>query len=101
MARTLSLCVVVLALGFFAGGLQGQGKDKQTPPLPKDHKDVVGTVKNTDLKKNTFTIVMEEVKNPERTFLVTKDTKFIGPRGGASDEGLKDDRMDAGYDVRV
>jgi len=59
---------------------------------------VVGKVKSVDLEKSKFTLALEGDK--QRTFTVTDDTKFIGPKGGKGD-GLKDDRMDKGYEVKV
>jgi len=32
---------------------------------------------------------------------VNKDTKFIGPKGGASDKGIEDDRLEPGAEVTL
>jgi hypothetical protein len=74
-------------------GLQIQAQDK------KDTKEIVGKVKSVDIEKQDFIITLSDGK--ERKFHVTKDTKFVGPKGGVSDEGLKDDRMAKGYEVKV
>ena len=37
----------------------------------------------------------------ERTFLVSKETKFTGPHGADHEEGLKNPCMGDGYEVRV
>jgi hypothetical protein len=78
--------------------VQGGGKDKDKgKETPKDL--VVGKVKKVDVDKNKFTIVLESGK--DRTFGVDDKTKFIGPRGGKSKDGLKDDRMAKGNEVKV
>jgi hypothetical protein len=56
----------------------------------------VGTIKSVD--KNAFTLTLESGK--DHAFGVTEGTLFIGPKGGKGD-GLKDDRMAKGYEVRV
>src|SRR5262249_26752666 len=43
-----------------------------------------------------------QVKTGKRQDLaITEDTEFIGPRGGLSDKGIKDDRVTAGADVTL
>jgi hypothetical protein len=90
----------ILGLAVCTVGVQGQG-DKGVKDGKKDGKgkEIVGKLKEVSLTKKSFTIVTEDKK--ERTFLVDKDTKFVGPRGGVSAEGLKDDRMAKGNEVKV
>jgi hypothetical protein len=87
-------CVLVLtamvAVQSDAGGDKTKGKD--------DKKLVMGKVKSVDTVKHAFTITLETGK--DRMFAVNDQTKFIGPKGGKGD-GLKDDRMDKGYEVKV
>jgi len=92
-------CLVLgLVLCVASDQVQGGGKDKDKgKETPKDL--VVGKVKKVDVDKNKFTIVLESGK--DRTFGVDDKTKFIGPRGGKSKDGLKDDRMAKGYEVKV
>src|SRR5205807_539804 len=72
----------------------GKGKDKST-----DEAMVVGKIKIVNIARNNFTITLETGK--ERTFAVDKKTKFLGPQGGKAKDGLKDDRMAKGYEVKV
>ncbi len=89
LASILVLAAVV-ALQADAGGDKGKGKD--------DKKLIMGKVKSVDTVKNAFTITLEGGK--DRMFGVNDQTKFIGPKGGKGD-GLKDDRMDKGYEVKI
>ncbi|HYT88058.1 MAG TPA: hypothetical protein VEL76_05010 [Gemmataceae bacterium] len=89
MSRLLGCTLLGLAL--CAGALPAQGG--------KDGKEVVGKIKEVQLAKKAFTITLESGK--ERTFLVNDDTRFVGPKGGVSAEGLKDDRMVKGNEVKV
>jgi hypothetical protein len=66
--------------------------------IRKKAEEIVGTVKSINIKKSTFTITAD---GKDRTFIVTKETKFVGPKGGVSDDGLKDDRMAKGNEVKV
>jgi hypothetical protein len=61
-------------------------------------KEVKGTVVKVDLKNRTLTI---KTSDGEKTYDVNDDTKFIGPKGGAADDGLKDDRLVAGAPVKI
>jgi hypothetical protein len=91
-------CCLVLGVALvMAGGQTSQGgkdKDKST----EDSK-VVGKVKLVNLARSNFTITLENGK--DRIFGVDKKTKFFGPQGGKSNDGLKDDRMAKGYEVKV
>jgi hypothetical protein len=70
----------------FAGGL-----------LAAD-KEVKGTVVKVDLDKKTLTVKTDD---GEKTFDINDDTKFLGPKGGASKEGIKDDRLVKGAEVKL
>jgi hypothetical protein len=61
-------------------------------------KEVTGTVVKVDVKNKTLTV---KTADGEKTYDVNDDTKFVGPKGGASDAGLKDDRLAAGAQVKV
>jgi hypothetical protein len=91
-------CCLVLGAALLMGSSQtsqgGEDKDKST-----DEALVTGKVKIVNLSKKNFTITLENGK--ERTFAVDKKTKFLGPQGGPSKSGLKDDRMAKGYEVKV
>jgi hypothetical protein len=92
-------CLVLgLVLCMASDQAQGGGKDKDKgKETPKDL--VVGKVKKVDIDKNKFTIVLESGK--DRTFGVDDKTKFFGPKGGKAKDGLKDDRMAKGNEVKV
>jgi hypothetical protein len=61
-------------------------------------KEVQGKVVSVDAKKQTLTIDTEDGK---KVYTVNEDTKFIGPKGGVSDAGLKDDRLKKGAQVTL
>jgi len=103
LARILGFAFLGLSLCAFtieAGG----GKDKVVKDKKEEVKkvvDVTGTVSSVDKKEGSFTIAVEK---KDRKFLVTDATKFIGPKGGArgtGKEGLSDDCMAKGYEIRV
>ena len=117
-ARTLGIVLVGFALGAFGLEAAGQGKDKKDAvkdaPAKEVKKDaakdkfevpknaVAGTIKSVDLKASSFTIAVKDGK--DRTFGVQKDTEFFGPKGGdrgTGPDGLKDDTMAKGYEVKV
>jgi hypothetical protein len=54
-------------------------------------KEVKAKLVSVDVKKMTLTVVTEEGK--KIAYDVNDDTKFIGPKGGVSDKGIKDDRL--------
>lgn len=61
-------------------------------------KQVKGTVVKVDAKAKTLTV---KTADGEKTYDVNDQTKFIGPKGGVSDAGLKDDRLVKGAEVTV
>ncbi len=61
-------------------------------------KEVMGTVVKVDAKKSTVTI---KTADGEKTYDVNEETKFVGPKGGASEAGLKDDRLAKGAEVKI
>jgi hypothetical protein len=61
-------------------------------------KEVTGTVVKVDLKASKLIVKTDA---GEKTFDVNDETKFIGPKGGASKEGLKDDRLTVGAEVKL
>jgi hypothetical protein len=85
-----ALCLVVVAL---VGGMAvGQGKDK-------DKKKIAGTkavVVKADVDKRTLEVTID---GKSKTFAITKDVKFYGPRGGKTTKGIRDDRLRPGAQV--
>src|ERR1700679_982927 len=61
-------------------------------------KEVKGTVVKVDLKESKLVV---KTPDGEKTFDVNAETKFVGPKGGASDAGLKDDRLVPGAEVTL
>jgi hypothetical protein len=65
----------------------------------KTIKGIKGTVTKVDASKNIFLVTTDEGKKME--FSIGEKTEFIGPRGGVSKEGVKDDRFVAGAEVTI
>jgi hypothetical protein len=61
-------------------------------------KEVKGTVVKVDAKKMTVTVKTDQ---GNKTFTINSETKFIGPRGGASSAGIKDDRLTPGAEITL
>ena len=61
-------------------------------------KEVKGKVVKVDAKKNTITV---NTLDGKKVYTVSDDTKFVGPRGGASDDGIKDDRLKVGAEITL
>lgn len=80
----------VLALAILGGVAQSGDKDKE----------VKGTLVKVDLKASTLTVKVGD-KGEEKTYDVNEKTKFIGPKGGKGDAGLKDDRLVPGAELRL
>jgi hypothetical protein len=77
------------------------GPDK-TPKKDAPTKEVKGTpakVLKVDADKRTATVETETGRKME--LKLGEDVKFVGPRGGVSKEGIKDDRFVAGAEIRV
>ena len=62
-------------------------------------KDLKGKLVSVNAKKMTLTVVHEDGKNV--TYDVNDETKFLGPKGGASDKGIKDDRLVKGAELKL
>ena len=93
-------CCLVLGAALCAtSGQTSQGGKDKDKDKSTDESMVVGKVKVVNLARNNFTITLESGK--DRTFAVDKKSKFLGPQGGKSKDGLKDDRMAKGYEVKV
>jgi hypothetical protein len=56
-------------------------------------KTIKATLIKVDVKKKILFVKTDDGK---KEFTVNASTKFIGPRGGVSDAGIKDDRLKAG-----
>jgi hypothetical protein len=61
-------------------------------------KEVTCKVIKVDVKKNTLTVTTPDGR---KAYTVNDDTKFIGPKGGVSEEGIKDDRLVPGAQLKL
>jgi hypothetical protein len=61
-------------------------------------KEIKGKIVKVDVKKNVITVMTD---NGKKDYDVNKDTKFIGPKGGVSDKGIEDDRLEVGAEVTL
>lgn len=61
-------------------------------------KEVTGKLVKVDVKKNVITVKTDD---GEKSYDVNENTKFIGPKGGVSDKGIKDDRLVAGVQLKL
>jgi hypothetical protein len=55
-------------------------------------------VKGKVVKVDVITVMTEDGK---KDYEVSKDTKFLGPKGGASEKGMEDDRLVPGAEVTL
>jgi len=89
----------VLAMALAVGATPGQDKKDTATAKTKEVGGITGKVKDIDVKKKSFSITLAD--KSDKTFLVNKDTKFLGPRGAEHEEGLSDPAMVKGAEVRV
>jgi hypothetical protein len=61
-------------------------------------KEVKGKIVRVDVKDNVIVVDTEDGK---KVYDVNKDTKFIGPKGGVSEKGIADDRLEKGAEVKL
>lgn len=62
-------------------------------------KEVKAKLVSVDVKKMTLTVVTDEGKKV--TYDVNDETKFLGPKGGVSDKGIKDDRLTKDAELKL
>jgi hypothetical protein len=53
-------------------------------------KELMAKLVKVDVAKNVLTVKTDE---GEKVYDVNDETKFIGPKGGVSDKGIKDERL--------
>jgi hypothetical protein len=61
-------------------------------------KEVKGKVVKVDVAKHTITVQTDDGR---KTYTINDDTKFLGPKGGKSDAGIKDDRLAKGAEITL
>lgn len=92
---------MLLAASQFAAG-QDKAKDKDAKDKKEPAKEVKGTaVKVVKLDRDKRTAVVQGSDGNLATIKIGDDVQFIGPRGGVSKEGIKDDRFAVGAEVRL
>ena len=62
-------------------------------------KEVKCTLVKVDAKKKVITV--KTADGTEHRYDVDDATKFVGPRGGVSDQGIKDDRLSKGAELTL
>ena len=90
---------VVLAGSLLTVAAAQDTKKDKAKDAPKDAKEITGKITKVDADKMTFSIKTEDGKTMD--FKVDDDVKFIGPRGGVSKMGIKDDRVKVGAEVKL
>jgi hypothetical protein len=89
----------VVGLVVFAGGLLADDPKPKAKPDKGGSKEITATVVKVDAAKNTIRV---RTANGKQVDLMTDDqTQFIGPRGGVSKDGIKDDRLRVGAQLKV
>src|SRR5262249_5196988 len=66
--------------------------------LPAADKEVKGKLVKVDVDKKVLTVNTDDGK---KEYTVNAETKFIGPKGGVSKEGIKDERLVAGAEIKL
>ena len=61
-------------------------------------KEVKGKVVKVDVKKKIVTVQTDDGK---KEYTINDETKFLGPKGGQSDAGIKDDRLAVGAEITL
>jgi hypothetical protein len=61
-------------------------------------KEVKGKVVKVDLRKHTITVRTDD---GDKVYTVNDETRFLGPKGGVSDAGIKDDRLVKGAEITL
>src|SRR5262245_16042616 len=61
-------------------------------------KELTAKLVKVDLKNNVLTVKTDD---GDKHYDVNDETKFIGPKGGVSDKGIKDDRLVAGAQLKL
>jgi hypothetical protein len=74
-------------------------KSKVKPDAKKVAKETAVTVVKVDADKKTIRVRLVDGRQMDLT--VEADTKFMGPKGDMSDQGIKDHRLHAGAPIKV
>lgn len=93
MLRKAVGLVMVLVLA----GTVAAEKAPKAPPKATG-KEVKAKVIKVDTEKKTLTV---SVDGKPMFLAIGKGVQFVGPKGGVSDKGIKDDRLKAGAEVTL
>jgi hypothetical protein len=96
MLRKL-FCLVVLVCAGSLAAAQTKDKDKDKKDDKKDA-GIKAVLVKADVDRKLLIVTIDGKK---MEFPVTRDVKFIGPRGGISDDDLKDDRLTVGAELKL
>jgi hypothetical protein len=61
-------------------------------------KELTAKLVKVDVKKNVLTVKTDE---GNKNYDVNDETKFIGPKGGVSPKGIKDERLVPGVELKL
>jgi hypothetical protein len=95
LRRSIAGAVGVVMLGM-ALVASAADKDKDAKA---EGKEVKGEITKIDKDKMTFKLKTEDGKTTD--YKIEDATKFVGPKGGAAKEGIKDDRFVVGAPVTL
>jgi hypothetical protein len=79
--------------------LADEPKTKAKLDAKKEAKETAVTVVKVDADKKTIRVRLLDGRQMDLT--VEADTKFMGPKGDVSDEGIKDHRLHTGAPIKV
>jgi hypothetical protein len=80
----------VLGLVICVAGVQAEAD--------KEGKEITGIVKAVNPAKKTIILTID---GKDRVVEISKTTKFVGPKGGVSKDGINDDRLAKGAEITV
>lgn len=90
---------IQLAATHPAGSATHPAKEDKPSKPSKEAEGTPAKIVKVDAERKILTVMTENGKKME--FSVDHETKFIGPRDGISREGMEDDRLVAGAEVRL
>jgi hypothetical protein len=88
----------VLGVAILGMALVASAADKDKD-VKKEGKEVKGEITKINKDKMSFKVKTEDGKTAE--YKVEEATKFLGPKGGESKDGIKDDRFVVGAPVTL
>jgi hypothetical protein len=97
MGRKLFALVAIVSVGGLLGAYPRDKDDKKDEK--KDGKEVKAKIVKINLDKKVLTVTTEDKKTLD--VAIADEVKFIGPRGGVSKEGIKDDRVAVGNEITL